>query len=130
MVPCTMPTFAANVRETEQKTLRVPVAEDNPINQKLARSLLESNQGIVDVAENGFLAIAMHKRQAYDVILMDMQMPEMGGIEATKNPRDGARRCPCSYHRHDCERHARAIKSVASKRGWIIIYRNRLSLIC
>lgn len=79
--------LAANVRETEQKTLRVLVAEDNPINQKLARSLLEKWGHRVDVAENGFLAIAMHKRQAYDVILMDMQMPEMGGIEATEKIR-------------------------------------------
>ncbi|WMW81616.1 response regulator [Undibacterium cyanobacteriorum] len=79
--------LAANLRENEQKALRVLVAEDNPINQKLARSLLEKWGHQVDVAENGLLAIAMHKRHAYDVILMDMQMPEMGGIEATQKIR-------------------------------------------
>jgi PAS domain S-box-containing protein len=69
---------------TKQTQLRVLVAEDNPINQKLAVGLLEKWGHIADVAENGLLAIEKYKANVYDVILMDMQMPEMGGIEATQ----------------------------------------------
>ncbi|MBC3833249.1 PAS domain S-box protein [Undibacterium amnicola] len=68
----------------EQTQLQVLVAEDNPINQKLAISLLEKWGHIADVAENGSMAVEKFKSHAYDVILMDMQMPEMGGIEATQ----------------------------------------------
>lgn len=80
--------LASTTNEQQEKALRVLVAEDNPINQKLARSLLEKWGHEVDVAENGLLAIAMYKRNTYDVILMDMQMPEMGGIEATRKIRE------------------------------------------
>lgn len=69
---------------TKQTQLRVLVAEDNPINQKLAVGLLEKWGHIADIAENGLLAIEKYKANVYDVILMDMQMPEMGGIEATQ----------------------------------------------
>ena len=68
----------------KQTQLQVLVAEDNPINQKLAISLLEKWGHIADVAENGSIAVEKFKSHAYDVILMDMQMPEMGGIEATQ----------------------------------------------
>mgnify|MGYP000228625979 CR=1 FL=1 len=74
--------------EAQHQALRVLVAEDNPINQKLACSLLEKWGHQVDVAENGVVAIAMFKRNSYDVILMDMQMPEMGGVEATQRIRE------------------------------------------
>ncbi len=67
--------------------LHILVAEDNPINQKLACSLLEKWGYTADIAENGLVAIAMHKINRYDAILMDMQMPEMGGIEATQRIR-------------------------------------------
>ena len=74
-------------RDGQQNSLRILVAEDNPINQKLACGLLEKWGHQVDIAENGLLATAMHKINQYDVILMDMQMPEMGGIEATQKIR-------------------------------------------
>ena len=64
--------------------LRVLVAEDNPINQKLAISLLDKWGYIHDLAENGRIAVEKYHQNHYDVILMDMQMPEMGGIEATQ----------------------------------------------
>ena len=64
--------------------LRVLVAEDNPINQKLAASLLDKWGYVHDLAENGCIAVEKYNQNQYDVILMDMQMPEMGGIEATQ----------------------------------------------
>lgn len=67
-----------------QESLHVLVAEDNPINQKLTLSLLHKWGHHTDLAENGQIAIEKFNAAPYDVILMDMQMPEMGGIEATQ----------------------------------------------
>lgn len=62
---------------------RVLLAEDNAINQRLVLGLLSKWGYAVDVAENGKVAVMQFQSTHYDVILMDMQMPEMGGIEAT-----------------------------------------------
>lgn len=64
--------------------LSILVAEDNRINQKLARRLLQRLGYIVDIAENGVEAIKALEVKRYDVILMDMQMPELDGPGATK----------------------------------------------
>jgi CheY-like chemotaxis protein len=61
----------------------VLLAEDNEVNQRLAVRLLEKAGHTVVVAENGRVAVAAASRQRFDVILMDVQMPEMGGFEAT-----------------------------------------------
>jgi two-component system, sensor histidine kinase and response regulator len=63
--------------------LDVLVAEDNEVNQKLAVRLLEKRGHRVAVVNNGREALEELKRKRYDVALMDVQMPEMGGIEAT-----------------------------------------------
>jgi two-component system, sensor histidine kinase and response regulator len=63
--------------------LRVLLAEDNVVNQKLVTRLLERRGHSVTVAANGRLAVQAVNRDHYDVILMDVQMPEMGGFEAT-----------------------------------------------
>jgi PAS domain S-box-containing protein len=63
---------------------RILVAEDNPVNQEVARELLEDLGLRVDIADNGEAAVAMVRDNAYDLILMDMQMPVMDGIEATR----------------------------------------------
>jgi CheY-like chemotaxis protein len=65
------------------RPLSILLAEDNLINQKLVLTLLRKHGHEIDVAENGREAVAAHARKRYDVILMDVQMPEMNGFEAT-----------------------------------------------
>jgi CheY-like chemotaxis protein len=64
--------------------LRILLAEDNVVNQKLALRLLQQMGYRADLASNGIEAIECVERQAYDVVLMDVQMPEMDGLEAAK----------------------------------------------
>ncbi|HZA36203.1 MAG TPA: response regulator [Vicinamibacterales bacterium] len=66
-----------------QRTFHILVAEDNPTNQKLVILLLEGRGHRVTTVNNGRQAVAKAMEHAYDVILMDVQMPEMGGFEAT-----------------------------------------------
>ena len=68
---------------TAARPLRVLLAEDNRVNQRLATLLLERAGHSVELAETGVAAVEAFKRETFDLILMDLQMPEMGGIEAT-----------------------------------------------
>ena len=64
--------------------LRILLAEDNVVNQKLALRLLSQMGYRADLASNGIEAIECIERQTYDVVLMDVQMPEMDGLDASK----------------------------------------------
>lgn len=64
--------------------LRVLLCDDNTINQKVALRLLQQMGYRADLAANGLEALGALERQAYDLVFMDVMMPEMGGLEATK----------------------------------------------
>ncbi|MBW1296816.1 response regulator [Aquimarina litoralis] len=67
---------------------KVLVVEDNKINQLITRKILEKNKMICDVADNGDIAINKTKNNDFDLILMDIHMPGISGIEATKQIRE------------------------------------------
>jgi two-component system sensor histidine kinase/response regulator len=89
-----VPTWRESTPQLERKVrartgdgLRILVAEDNMINQKVALSLLETEGHSAVVVGNGREAVAALEREAFDVVLMDVQMPDMDGFEATSSIR-------------------------------------------
>jgi two-component system sensor histidine kinase/response regulator len=82
----------------ERSRLQILLAEDNVVNQTLAVRLLEKRGYVVTVAADGRAALAALEKQSYDLILMDVQMPEMDGFQATAAIRaseeSGGRRIP------------------------------------
>ena len=75
--------LAASVQSSSARTLRILVAEDNAVNQNLILNLLKKDGHIVELAANGGEALAAIERSEFDLILMDVQMPQMDGFEAT-----------------------------------------------
>src|SRR5262249_57305343 len=74
-----------------QASLKVLLAEDNFVNQKLALTMLQKRGHRVTVANDGIEALAQLDRDAFDVVLMDVHMPNMGGFEATAKIREDER---------------------------------------
>jgi len=75
-----------------RSALHILLAEDNAVNQRVALRILEKAGHRVAIAENGKAALRMTEEQSFDAILMDVQMPEMGGFEATALIREKERR--------------------------------------
>jgi len=85
--------------EDNNKSFEILLAEDNIVNQRLAVKILEKYHHVVTVVGNGLEALEAIKIKRYDVILMDVQMPVMGGFEATAKIREyerslGSQRTP------------------------------------
>jgi two-component system sensor histidine kinase/response regulator len=76
------PVTVAPVAQTRARVLRILLAEDNVVNQRVAIGILEKAGHAMTLAENGLIALNKFDREPFDLILMDMQMPEMGGADA------------------------------------------------
>jgi signal transduction histidine kinase/DNA-binding response OmpR family regulator len=81
------------------RKLTILLAEDNPINQTLARRILEKEGHTVVVASNGRLALEASQNRTFDVILMDVQMPELDGLEAAEAIRQREAETPSPHPR-------------------------------
>ena len=90
---------------TAGESHKILLVEDNEFNRMVARNTLERYGYSMDEAENGQLAVEMLKKKAYDLILMDMQMPVMDGFEAARHIRNELQLKPhCSAYRQCFQR--------------------------
>lgn len=75
---------APNIHAHSQRPLQILLAEDNPINQLVAKTLLINLGHQVDVVANGSEAVRAVQQRSYDLVLMDIHMPEVDGVQATR----------------------------------------------
>ncbi|MEA3280388.1 MAG: response regulator, partial [Thermodesulfobacteriota bacterium] len=80
-------TTKASIYKKRLKGVRILVAEDNPTNQEIAKAILEGAGIVVEVVDNGEEAVEAVRRDRFDAVLMDVQMPKMDGYEATASIR-------------------------------------------
>lgn len=88
------PELSENLNAGLRNDLRIMVAEDNLVNKQVMQFMLEKLGLKADYAENGLVVLELHNKNEYDLIFMDMQMPEMDGVIATKEIRAGNRNQP------------------------------------
>jgi two-component system, sensor histidine kinase and response regulator len=86
----------ADIAHEGRDSIRALVAEDNVVNQRLIKRVLEKLGCRVDLACNGYEAVAMARALQYDIVLMDCSMPEMDGYQATAELRSSQ---PAGQHR-------------------------------
>ena len=98
--------------------LRVLLADDNPINQKVGLSVLHKLGYRADIASNGLEVLKALEQKAYDILFLDVQMPEMDGFEAPARSASAGRRQASAHHCHDRQRaHGRPREMSAGGHG-------------